>query len=236
MSSCARTEILIGKKGLFKLASAHVLIAGIGGVGSICAESLARAGVGEISIIDFDTIELSNINRQIIALHSTLKKLKTDVLKQRLLDINPNCIINTKNLFIDENEATNIANSDINFIADCIDTISSKSILIYHCLQRKKYIISSMGAGGKLDASKIIIDKMSKTINCSLAKVMRKKLRSMKVSLNFPVIYSYELSKSTLLCMNEQNEAIITKGTISYMPNIFGLMMASHIINKILKL
>ena len=153
--SCARTEILVGQLGLAQLAESHVVIAGLGGVGGACAESLCRAGIGELTLIDFDTVSKTDLNRQLIALHSTLGESKVNVLAQRLRDINPDTIINEKNLFIDSQEAEVIAtDSDLNFVADCIDAIACKTNLIDACNRSDMPIISSMGAGGRLDPTK----------------------------------------------------------------------------------
>ena len=240
--SCARTEILLGQEGLAKLAESHILVAGLGGVGGICAESLCRAGVGELTIVDFDIVEKTDLNRQIIALNSTLNRKKTDVLFSRLKDINPDIEINLINQFIDKNLAIEISkNSEINFIAECIDSIACKKTLILSCFKEKKPIISSMGAGGRLDPSQIKISKLNKTFNCSLAREMRRELRCCKSCLNLPVIFSTEQQiKALPHTKNKDFEGILAgraravNGAISYIPNIFGLMMAGYIVNKII--
>ena len=241
--SCARTEILVGQLGLSQLAESHVVIAGLGGVGGACAESLCRAGIGELTLIDFDTVAKTDLNRQLIALHSTLGKSKVKVLSERLRDINPDTIINEKNLFIDSKKAEEIANEeDYNFVADCIDAIACKTNLIDACNRFKKPIISSMGAGGRLDPTKVTISRMDKTEYCGLARELRRQLRNKHASLKFPVVHSKELQIKAL-----PHEAITktefsptgrpraVNGAISYMPNLFGLMMAGHIIQTILK-
>jgi len=241
--SCARTEILVGQLGLSQLAESHVVIAGLGGVGGACAESLCRAGIGELTLIDFDTVSKTDLNRQLIALHSTLGKSKVKVLSERLKDINPETVINEKNLFIDSKKAEEIANEeDYNFVADCIDAIACKTNLIHACNRFKKPIISSMGAGGRLDPTKVTISSMDKTEYCGLARELRRQLRNKRASLKFPVVHSKELQIKAL-----PHEAITesefspsgrpraVNGAISYMPNLFGLMMAGHIIQAILK-
>ena len=241
--SCARTEILVGQLGLAQLAESHVVIAGLGGVGGACAESLCRAGIGELTLIDFDTVAKTDLNRQLIALHSTLGKSKVKVLSERLRDINPETVINEKNLFIDSKKAEEIANEeDYNFVADCIDAIACKTNLIDACNRFKKPIISSMGAGGRLDPTKVTISRMDKTEYCGLARELRRQLRNKHASLKFPVVHSKELQIKAL-----PHEAITktefsptgrpraVNGAISYMPNLFGLMMAGHIIQTILK-
>jgi len=241
--SCARTEILVGQLGLAQLAESHVLIAGLGGVGGACAEALCRAGIGEITLVDFDTIAKTDLNRQLVALHSTLGKSKVDVLYARLHDINPDTVINQKHLFIDRTEAHAIAHDeDLTFVADCIDAIACKTALIDTCSRSGMPIISSMGAGGRLDPTKVTISRMDKTENCGLAREMRRQLRSIRASLKFSVVHSTEVPIKALphqevpkteLTPSGRPRAV--NGAISYMPNIFGLMMAGHIIQEILK-
>ena len=241
--SCARTEILVGQLGLAQLAESHVVIAGLGGVGGACAESLCRAGIGELTLIDFDTVSKTDLNRQLIALHSTLGESKVNVLAQRLRDINPDTIINEKNLFIDSQEAEVIAtDSDLNFVADCIDAIACKTNLIDACNRSDMPIISSMGAGGRLDPTKVTISRMDKTEYCGLARELRRQLRNKHASLKFQVVHSTEVQIKALPheAVNETNlsppgRPRAVNGAISYMPNIFGLMMAGHIIQTILR-
>jgi tRNA A37 threonylcarbamoyladenosine dehydratase len=240
--SCARTEILLGQQGLACLAQAHVVVVGLGGVGGACAESLCRAGVGTLSLIDFDIIETTDLNRQIIALNSTLGQKKTDVLAARLADINPTTHLIKRDEFIDREKAQQIAlNADYHFVADCIDAIAYKTVLIDSCNKANKPIISSMGAGGRLDPTQVKISRMDKTQNCALAREMRKQLRNIHASMKFPVVHSTELPikalphqavKATDSAPSGRPRAV--NGAISYMPNIFGLMMAGHIIQTLL--
>jgi tRNA A37 threonylcarbamoyladenosine dehydratase len=162
MSNFERTEVLIGESGIKKLQNSHIVVCGVGGVGGICAETLVRSGVGEITIYDFDKVDVSNINRQIIATTSTIGKQKAEALGARLKDINSNCKVNIKSIFIREDEAIEIAKGDSDFVADCIDSIFYKVMLIENCLKFDKKIISSMGAGGRLDPSKVEIARMEK--------------------------------------------------------------------------
>jgi tRNA A37 threonylcarbamoyladenosine dehydratase len=241
--SCARTEILIGQYGLARLAEAHVLVAGLGGVGAMVAESLCRAGVGTLTLIDFDIIESTDLNRQLIALHSTLGKNKVDVLSDRLADINPDTKIIQRCEFIDKAEALKIAHSpDIDFVADCIDSIACKTRLIDECCKADMPLISAMGAGGKLDPTQVKITRMDKTQNCALAREMRKSLRDIRASLKFSVVYSDEVPikalphkevKASVYAPTGRARAV--NGAISYMPNLFGLMMAGHIVQTLLK-
>ncbi len=241
--SCARTEILLGQEGLARLAESHVLIAGLGGVGGACAESLCRAGIGKLTLVDFDKVEKTDLNRQIIALNSTLGEQKVDVLAKRLHDINPDTVIVKRNEFIDRDKAITIAGEDeLDFVADCIDAIAYKTVLIDRCNKSAKPIISSMGAGGRLDPSKVKISRMDKTQNCALAREMRKQLRRIHASLKFPVVHSTELQIKALphqeVCATDTaptGRPRAVNGAISYMPNIFGLMMAGHIIQTLLK-
>lgn len=241
--SCARTEILLGQQGLARLAESHVVIAGLGGVGGACAESLCRAGVGSLTLIDFDVVEKTDLNRQIIALHSTLGLKKVDALAARLHDINPDTVIIKRDEFIDRAKAEAISvNNEFDFVADCIDAIAYKTVLIDSCNKSGKAIISSMGAGGRLDPTQVKISRMDKTQNCALAREMRKQLRNIRASMRFPVVHSTELPIKAL--PHQEVTATDTapagrpravNGAISYMPNIFGLMMAGHIVQTILK-
>ncbi|MBT3277247.1 tRNA threonylcarbamoyladenosine dehydratase [Candidatus Thioglobus sp.] len=241
--SCARTEILLGQQGLARLAESHVVIAGLGGVGGACAEALCRAGVGTLTLIDFDIIETTDLNRQIVALNSTLGLKKVNVLADRLRDINPDTVIIKRDEFIDGEKSQLIAlNNDYHFVADCIDAISCKTALIDSCNKSGKLIISSMGAGGRLDPTQVKISRMDKTQNCALAREMRRRLRNIHASMKFPVVHSTELPIKAL-----PHKAISTidtapsgrpravNGAISYMPNIFGLIMAGHIVQTLLK-
>lgn len=241
--SCARTEILLGQQGLARLAESHVLIAGLGGVGGACAEALCRAGVGTLTLVDFNIIEKTDLNRQLVALNSTLGLTKINVLADRLHDINPDTIIIKRNEFIDRDKAQAIAvEEDLDFVADCIDAIACKTALINSCNQSTKPIISSMGAGGRLDPTKVKISRMDKTENCALAREVRKQLRRIKASMKFPVVHSTEVPIKAL----PHQEVMATdtspagrpravNGAISYMPNIFGLMIAGHIIQTLIK-
>jgi len=241
--SCARTEILLGQQGLARLAESHVLIAGLGGVGGACAEALCRAGVGTLTLVDFDIVSKTDLNRQLIALNSTLDLPKVDVLTDRLHDINPDTVIIKRNEFIDRDKAETIAiENGLDFVADCIDAIACKTVLIDSCNKSGKPIISSMGAGGRLDPTQIKISRMDKTENCALAREMRKQLRRIRASLKFPVVHSTEVQIKAL--PHQEITATDTapagrpravNGAISYMPNIFGLMMAGHIIQTLLK-
>lgn len=223
----SRNEILIGKEKQNIISNKTVAIFGIGGVGSYVVESLARCGIKELIIIDSDTISVSNINRQIIALHSTIGKYKVDVMKERVLDINPNIKISTYKTFIENGNSKDILNShNIDFIVDAIDTVSSKLELIKHAKELNIPIISSMGTGNKLDPSKFEIADISKTSVCPLAKKIRKELKSQNIK-NVKVLYSKEEPKKELDSK--------TIGSISFVPSSAGLLITSHIIKEFIK-
>lgn len=220
----ARLELLVGEK-ISKIKNLKVLIIGVGGVGGYAAESLARCGVSSITIVDYDRIDITNINRQIIALHSTIGKKKVDVLSTRIKDINPNCQVKTYDLFIDSSNIQLIFDADYDYILDCCDTIKSKELIIREAVKRKIKIISSMGAGFKLDPSKISIAKLKKTSYDKIASILRKNLKDQKECLEIPVVYSTE---SVF-----KHDKII--GSNSFIPSMFGLFMTSYIINDIVK-
>ena len=220
----ARLELLVGEK-ISKIKNLKVLIIGVGGVGGYAAESLVRCGVSNITIVDYDRIDITNINRQIIALHSTIGKKKVDVLSTRIKDINPNCQVKTYDLFIDSSNIQLIFDADYDYILDCCDTIKSKELIIREAVKRKIKIISSMGAGFKLDPSKISIAKLKNTSYDKIASILRKNLKDQKECLEMPVVYSTE---SVF-----KHDKII--GSNSFIPSMFGLFMTSYIINDIVK-
>ena len=217
----ARLELLVGEK-ISKIKNLKVLIIGVGGY---AAESLARCGVSSITIVDYDRIDITNINRQIIALHSTIGKKKVDVLSTRIKDINPNCQVKTYDLFLDSSNIQFIFDADYDYILDCCDTIKSKELIIREAVKRKIKIISSMGAGFKLDPSKISIAKLKNTSYDKIASILRKNLKDQKECLEIPVVYSTE---SVF-----KHDKII--GSNSFIPSMFGLFMTSYIINDIVK-
>ena len=220
-----RFKLLIGDN-FNKIKDLSVLILGVGGVGGYVAESITRCGVSNITLIDSDTVDITNINRQIIALHSTIGKKKVDVLKNRIQDINKECIVETFDLFYNSDNKDIIFNKKYDYVIDCCDTIKSKEIIIRECIKRNIKIISSMGAGYKLDPSKIKIDKLKKTNYDKLAKILRYNLRDSKECLEIPVVYSTEI-------VNKKSDVIASN---SYIPAIFGLYITSYIIKEIVNL
>ncbi|MBW3522216.1 ThiF family adenylyltransferase [Chryseobacterium sp. NKUCC03_KSP] len=232
-----RTELLIKEEGVEKLNKAAVLVVGLGGVGSFAAEFLARAGVGRMTIVDGDTVDITNINRQLPALHSTVGKHKVDVVAERLMDINPNLELVKVNEFLNpERMAEILDGGNFDYILDCIDSVSPKVSLIIAARRRKIKIVSSMGAGGKSDPSKVIVRDISKTQHCHLAREVRKRLKKEKIDKGIRCVFSDEIQDEDSLKMTDgSNYKRSFYGTISFLPAIFGLYAASEVINHLLK-
>lgn len=245
MDILTRTEILIGKENIEKLKNSSVIIFGVGGVGSFCVEAIARCGVSSIHIVDDDTISITNINRQIIATHSTIGKNKTEVVKQRILDINPNANVTISKIFYTKDTVNTIDLSKYDYVIDAIDTISSKILLVEEATKLNVPIISSMGTGNKLDPTKFVVSDIYKTSMCPLAKVMRYELKKRGIK-KLKVVYSTEKpikpapinidenAKSTSP-FRDTNKRRETPGSISFVPSVAGLIIASQVINDILK-
>ena len=232
----SRTQLMLGDEKVENLMSKNVLIIGLGGVGGICAEMIVRAGIGKMTIVDNDTIDASNINRQIPALHSTIKKSKAQVLANRLLDINPSLDLTVQEVYIKEEITTAILESaSWDYVVDCIDTLSSKVFLIKKCFDMRLKIVSSMGAGGKLDPSQIKVTDLSKTHECNLARYVRKRLQALGIKKGLKVVFSPEKPDQSRIIETENafpKKSII--GTLSYMPAIFGCTVASVVIRDLL--
>ena len=205
-------------------------------MGGICAEMIVRAGIGKMTIVDNDTIDASNINRQIPALHSTIKKSKAQVLAARLLDINPLIELTILEEFVeDESMLALIKKEPWHYVVDCIDTLSAKVDLIKGCMDRKLNIVSSMGAGGKLDPSQIKVTDLSKTYECNLARYVRKRLQALGIKKGLKVVFSSEKPEQSRIVETENaypKKSII--GTLSYMPAIFGCTVASVVIRDLM--
>ena len=227
----SRTEMLIGKEGINKLQKSKVAIFGIGGVGSYVVEALARVGVGNFILVDSDIITKTNINRQIIATTKTIGKLKVDVAKERILEINPNAHVKTYAEFFKQDSSIFLDNS-INYIIDAIDTVSSKIELITKAKELNIPIISSMGTGNKLDPTKFEITDIYKTSVCPLAKVMRKELKKRKID-KLKAIYSKE--EPIKIQKNDIETKKSIPGSISYVPSVAGLIIASEVVKDIIK-
>jgi len=232
----SRTQLMLGDAPMEQLMTKNVLVVGLGGVGAICAEMIVRAGVGKITIVDNDRVDASNINRQIQALHSTVDKSKAKVLSERLLDINPNLQLTVHEMYIKEELTTNLLTSaPWDYVVDCIDTLSSKVFLITQCLEMKLPIVSSMGAGGKMDPSQIKVSDISKTNVCNLARYVRKRLQSVGVKKGLKVVFSPEKADQDKIIVTEKafpKKSII--GTLSYMPAMFGCTVASVVIRDLM--
>lgn len=230
-----RTEWLLGKERTEYLANAHVLVVGLGGVGAYAAEQICRAGIGKMTIVDADTVNESNLNRQLPALHSTLGQPKAEVMARRLLDINPELQLTVLPEFLrDERTEEVLDAAPYQFVVDAIDSLSPKVFLMYHAFTRKIPLISSMGAGAKTDPSQVRIADISKTINCALAKAVRKRLRGMGVGKGIPVVFSTEMARpEAVIEVNDEMCKRTTTGTVSYMPALFGCWMASYVIRNI---
>ncbi|MBK1894941.1 tRNA threonylcarbamoyladenosine dehydratase [Chryseobacterium paridis] len=232
-----RTELLIKEEGLEKLNKAKVLVVGLGGVGSFAAEFLARAGVGSMTIVDGDTVDITNVNRQLPALHSTVGKHKVDVVADRLLDINPGLNLIKINEFLNPDRMDEILDSEnFDYVLDCIDSVTPKVYLMIAARKRKVKIVSSMGAGGKIDPSKVLVRDISKTQNCFLAKQVRKRLKKEKIDKGIRCVFSNELQNEESLKLTDgANYKRSFYGTISYIPAIFGLYAAAEVINYLVK-
>lgn len=232
-----RTALLIGEPAIKTLADSHVAVFGVGGVGSFVAEALARSGVGEISLFDDDTISTSNINRQIIALHSTIGKEKTQVMRERILDINPNAIVHANTCFYTSENASMYDLSKYDYVVDAIDTVSSKLTLIERSVHKDIPIISSMGTGNKLDASLFQIADISKTSVCPLARVMRRELKNRHIE-HVKVLYSQEMPQTPNAYEHTDNNATHQKrqtpGSMSFVPPVAGMMIAGEVVRDLI--
>jgi tRNA A37 threonylcarbamoyladenosine dehydratase len=230
-----RTELLITPEGVDKLKKTHVLIAGLGGVGGAAAEQLCRAGVGHITLIDNDIVQPSNINRQIIALQSTIGRHKTEICAKRLKNINPEVKLTTHKTFIEGNKVNSFINNELDYVVDAIDTLTPKVELLEACIKNHVPVVSSMGSGGRLNPSLIKIDDIKNTNHCKFAYLVRKYLHKRGIRDGINAVFSTEqVPKHAMIETDGSNYKRTIVGTISYMPVIFGCFCASWVINKIL--
>ncbi|NCS65518.1 MAG: tRNA threonylcarbamoyladenosine dehydratase [Hydrogenophilales bacterium CG03_land_8_20_14_0_80_62_28] len=230
-----RAAILIGEEGVARLAARHVFLAGLGGVGSWCAEALARAGVGRLTLVDMDTVAVSNINRQMPALFSTVGRKKTEVMAERVLDINPNCGLTILDTFIDPDNVDGLLAADTDFVVDCIDSLNCKVALIATAYRRAIPVAASMGAGNKLDPSRIKLADISKTQVCPLAREVRHRLKRQGIETGILTVYSDESGRPPRPPeATSHGRARAVNGTISYLPPLFGLMLAGAVIQRLL--
>ncbi|WP_432663836.1 tRNA threonylcarbamoyladenosine dehydratase [Wukongibacter baidiensis] len=247
LHSFSRTELLIGSEGLENLSKRTVAIFGIGGVGTFVAEGLARSGVGKFVLVDDDDICLTNINRQIHALRSTVGKAKVEVMKERILDINPKAEVITYKMLYTAETAEELLDDSYDYVVDAIDMVSSKLDLVERCYKRNIPIMSSMGAGNKLDPTKFEVVDIFKTSMCPLAKVMRKELRRRGVD-KLKVVYSQETPikpiesksncKTDCICTNKERTCTVRRqipGSISFVPSVAGLIIAAEVVKDLIK-
>jgi tRNA threonylcarbamoyladenosine dehydratase len=229
-----RAELLFKEEGLNRLKNANVLIVGVGGVGSFAAEFLARAGVGNLTIVDGDVVDITNINRQLPALHSTVGMSKIDVVGDRLMDINPELNLTKVQEFLSPERAFEIVEEKYDYVLDCIDSVTPKLNLIIGAKRKRVKIISSMGAGGKMEASKVKVADITNTINCMFAKTIRRRLKEHKID-KLKVVFSSEIQDETSLKMTDgSNYKKSFYGTNSYMPGLFGLYASETVIRYLI--
>lgn len=227
MSQFSRTEALLGKENVEKLKKAKVAVFGLGGVGGHTVEALARAGIGHLVLVDYDSYDITNINRQIGALHSTIGRYKVDVMKERILDINPNAIVETYRSEEIKEEESSIINSTFTYVVDAIDTMKNKIALIETCSKENVKIISIAGSGNKVDATKFEVTDIYKTSVCPVCKILRKELKNRGIK-KLKVVYSKEIPIKP-----QAEERVLA--SISFVPSVAGLIGAGEVIKDIIK-
>lgn len=225
-----RTELLIGKTGLEKLKNSKIVVYGIGGVGSYVVEALARAGIGHIVIVDFDKVDITNINRQLLATHSTIGKDKIEVMKERILDINPNAVVETYKPDEIENGEESLINNSVTYVVDAIDTITNKIKLIEKANKENVKIISATGAANKLDPTAFEVADIYKTSVCPVCKILRKELKQRGIK-HLKVVYSKEMPIKPQT-EEKTNERVL--GSVSFVPSVAGLIIASQVVKDII--
>ena len=231
-----RTQLLVGPEGLERLFESSVAVIGLGGVGAYAAEMLCRAGVGHLILLDSDVVSESNKNRQLIALDSTIGKPKSAVLAERLKDINPDVRLTLINCYLEEGSIPQLLGEyKVDFLVDAIDTLAPKIALIRYCVESGIPHVSSMGAGAKIDATAVRLADLSKSYNCPLAYILRKKLRKFGISKGFKVVFSEELPRREAIVAVEERNKKSNVGTISYLPAVFGCVCAQAAVEHLLK-
>lgn len=233
-----RTHILLGDEGLRKLAGKHVFVAGLGGVGSYCVEALARAGIGRLTLIDHDVVVASNINRQLLALHSTIGQPKAELMLSRVADINPDCNITVMRTFITSENVNELVPGDADYVIDCIDSLNCKVALVAESFKRGLKVACSMGAGNRLDPSRVRLADISQTEMCPLARQMRKRLqRHHNIRKGILTVFSDEQPSDPLppQPVEGHGRPRAVNGTISHMPPLFGYMLAGAVIKALLE-
>ena len=236
MSRFERTRILIGDEGIARLAGKHVFLAGLGGVGSYCAEALARGGIGRLTLLDHDVVAESNINRQLPALDSTVGKSKAELMQARIADINPDCTVSIRREFLTPENVNEIV-PDADYVIDAIDSLNCKVALVAESVKRGLKVASSMGAGNKLDPSRIRLADISQTSICPLASQMRKRLRKRGIEKGVLAVFTDEVGRSPLTPepVSGHGRPRAVNGTISYMPPLFGFLLAGAVIKALLE-
>lgn len=230
-----RTELLLGADKMERLKKAHILIVGTGGVGAYAAEMLARAGVGKLTLLDADKVQLSNLNRQVIALHSTLGEDKVRVLERRLKDVNPDLNVTARAEFLEEGSVkTLLTENKFDFVVDAIDTIAPKCALIMEAMRLKVPIVSSMGAGAKTDVTQIRFADLWSTYHCGLSKAVRTRLKKEKMQRPLPVVFcTQQADINAVVKVEGERNKKTTTGTVSYMPAVFGCYLAQYVISNL---
>lgn len=231
----SRTQLLLQPQGVDRLRQAHVLVVGLGGVGGYAAEQLCRAGVGALTIVDGDTVGESNLNRQLIALRSTIGQSKAALFRDRFLDINPDCHVEALQEFLRDDRMLQVLQAHpYDCVVDCIDTLSPKVFLLYHAHSLGLPVVSSMGSGGKLDPAQVRTADISKSNTCRLAAMVRKRLHRMGVTQGIRVVFSTEPVPPEAMTEDPSCNHLTTVGTISYMPPLFGCHLAAEVIRILL--
>lgn len=230
-----RTELLLGADKMERLKKAHILIVGTGGVGAYAAEMLARTGVGKLTLLDADKVQLSNLNRQLIALHSTLGEDKVRVLERRLKDVNPDLNVTARAEFLEEGSVkTLLTENKFDFVVDAIDTIAPKCALIMEAMRLKVPIVSSMGAGAKTDVTQIRFADLWSTYHCGLSKAVRTRLKKEKMQRPLPVVFcTQQADMNAVVKVEGERNKKTTTGTVSYMPAVFGCYLAQYVISNL---
>lgn len=230
-----RTELLLGADKMERLKKAHILIVGTGGVGAYAAEMLVRAGVGKLTLLDADKVQLSNLNRQVIALHSTLGEDKVRVLERRLKDVNPDLNVTARAEFLEEGSVkTLLTENKFDFVVDAIDTIAPKCALIMEAMRLKVPIVSSMGAGAKTDVTQIRFADLWSTYHCGLSKAVRTRLKKEKMQRPLPVVFcTQQADINAVVKVEGERNKKTTTGTVSYMPAVFGCYLAQYVISNL---
>ena len=232
LNEFCRTELLVGEEGINKLHNSKVIVFGIGGVGSFVVEALTRAGVGNLIVVDNDTICISNLNRQIHATQATVGNVKVEAMKERVLSINPNCNVEAKQVFITADNIEEIIPSDIDYVVDAIDTVTSKLALAEYCYKNNINIMSSMGTGNKMDPSQFRVTDVFKTKVCPLAKVMRYELKKRGVK-KLKVVYSEEMPMKPDKGRAVPSQKRQTPGSISFVPPVAGMIIGGEVVKDL---